>query len=464
MRIGIFHYHLKKAGVRDEIQNIANALDEEFGRELKVQIFAAIKKYGKDSVKIKLNKAKIEHFDLPELAYSKIKSKSKESFLKTAEKICGAILSKINLKGCTEAEPYVLYLNNVSLGKNPKVTAAFALLAKKTVKMKLPLMIINHVHDFADDKPAMMRKLTYCTSQKDEEFSQKIMYPKTRNMIYAVLSERDLKRLSKKGIPKKDIFVFPNAVVERKTNLTKRQLNKKITNFAKRNCFSYDEKKKTVLYPVKPIKRKNIYEALLLLTLINHIHENKYQLIITLKANSKADRFYSERIENFVKKEKMPVSMYVGSSIHCSIANFYAVSDMAITTSTKEGFGFTFLEPWIYNKPLFGRKIPELCKDFEKNSVSLYTLYKKLVIGKKKTDFPHLELKKQEAVIKKALNSKEYCKEILKNNKMFRLFGNKEKLSQVVKKNKKAIIENYSANKKVKSFLNIVEKTKKKAF
>jgi hypothetical protein len=51
-----------------------------------------------------------------------------------------------------------------------------------------------------------------------------------------------------------------------------------------------------------------------------------------------------------------------------------------ITTSITEGFGFSFLEPWTANKILWGRKLPEICNDFEKKGILLDHLYTRLSV------------------------------------------------------------------------------------
>lgn len=55
-----------------------------------------------------------------------------------------------------------------------------------------------------------------------------------------------------------------------------------------------------------------------------------------------------------------------------------AGSKYIITTSITEGFGFSFLEPWTSGKLLWGRKLPDICHDFEKNGIRLHHLYSKL--------------------------------------------------------------------------------------
>ncbi|MBW2408346.1 MAG: hypothetical protein JRF72_01015, partial [Deltaproteobacteria bacterium] len=51
-----------------------------------------------------------------------------------------------------------------------------------------------------------------------------------------------------------------------------------------------------------------------------------------------------------------------------------------ITTSITEGFGFSFLEPWISGKLLWGRNLRNATLDFERNGIRLDHLYHQLKI------------------------------------------------------------------------------------
>jgi hypothetical protein len=42
-----------------------------------------------------------------------------------------------------------------------------------------------------------------------------------------------------------------------------------------------------------------------------------------------------------------------------------------LTTSLKEGFGFSFLEPWTAGIPVAGRRLEAVCLDFEDEGVAL---------------------------------------------------------------------------------------------
>jgi hypothetical protein len=64
-----------------------------------------------------------------------------------------------------------------------------------------------------------------------------------------------------------------------------------------------------------------------------------------------------------------------------------------VTTSITEGFGFSFLEPWIFGKLLWGRKLPEICRDFEMNGVQLTHLYSGLFVPLEWIDFRRFKKK-----------------------------------------------------------------------
>jgi hypothetical protein len=46
-----------------------------------------------------------------------------------------------------------------------------------------------------------------------------------------------------------------------------------------------------------------------------------------------------------------------------------------VTTSISEGFGFSFLEPWTGGKQLWGRRLDDICVDFERRGLCLDSLY-----------------------------------------------------------------------------------------
>jgi glycosyltransferase involved in cell wall biosynthesis len=69
-----------------------------------------------------------------------------------------------------------------------------------------------------------------------------------------------------------------------------------------------------------------------------------------------------------------------------------------ITTSIKEGFGFSFLEPWTAALAVTGRRIDYVCRDFEKAGLNFDSLYKTLDIPAEYTEPDVLRKKIEEAL------------------------------------------------------------------
>ncbi len=86
------------------------------------------------------------------------------------------------------------------------------------------------------------------------------------------------------------------------------------------------------------------------------------------------------------------LSPTIDSSIAFEVGQHHDFSELVgaarslITTSINEGFGFSFLEPWTAHKLLWGRKLPDICHDFEENDIDLGHLYTQLSIPLKWID------------------------------------------------------------------------------
>ena len=55
-------------------------------------------------------------------------------------------------------------------------------------------------------------------------------------------------------------------------------------------------------------------------------------------------------------------------------------ADACITTSVGEGFGMSFLEPYLMNRPLFGRDLPDITAGFNSDGIRLEGLYNTLPV------------------------------------------------------------------------------------
>jgi hypothetical protein len=129
-----------------------------------------------------------------------------------------------------------------------------------------------------------------------------------------------------------------------------------------------------VLYPIRAIRRKNIGEAILLSLFLRQ----GQKLIITLPPNSPADILSYSDWKSFVTKHDLAIEFEAGLTEE--FRELMAAADFLISTSITEGFGFSFLEPWMYDKLLWGRKLDNISRDFEKNGIRLDHLYRKLMV------------------------------------------------------------------------------------
>lgn len=264
---------------------------------------------------------------IPGIAYDERRDSATESE-KTAHAIIDAITSKWP-EGCD-----VLHVHNPTLAKNRALIGIIRELQKKGIRLFL------QIHDFAEDgRPS---------------FYHQDPYPV--DCHYGVINSRDYRYLRSAGLKPEGLHLLPNAVFTGETEVQQE------------TALDY------IVYPVRAIRRKNIGEALLLSLFTGRDVELK----ITLPPGSDADlgsyRFWKE----FVSEVRLNVSFEAG--VNSDYPSLIGKARLVITTSITEGFGFSFLEPWIRGKPLWGRKIDGVCQDFEAKGIDLSRLYEVIQI------------------------------------------------------------------------------------
>jgi len=129
---------------------------------------------------------------------------------------------------------------------------------------------------------------------------------------------------------------------------------------------------KIIAYPVRIDQRKNIEEALFITKILNEFHSGNYRLIVTATRDKDYDKpednVYERRMEKFAKEFEIPCSLgkaykYIDGK-EFNVGNLYHISELAISTSVKEGFGYAYVEPWISGTPLIFRRVWEVYEDF----------------------------------------------------------------------------------------------------
>ena len=262
---------------------------------------------------------------IPEIGYS---NEYKNTFnpFDVSRKIIKAIRSRFN--GPCD----VLHIHNPTLAKNRQFLEIITSLQKDGVNLLL------QIHDFAEDG----RPLAYF---KEE-------YP--TDCHYGVINRRDYQILLKSGLNQNGVHLLENAV-------TAPDINRKPRFY-----------KPMTLYPIRAIRRKNIGEAVLL----SLFTEKGQAVVITLPPNSPADILSYRGWKAFVQDQALNVKFDKG--LDNDFEALVLLADFLISTSITEAFGFSFLEPWLFGKLLWGRKIADICQGFESNGVDLEHLYTEL--------------------------------------------------------------------------------------
>ncbi len=126
--------------------------------------------------------------------------------------------------------------------------------------------------------------------------------------------------------------------------------------------FDFDPEKPVFLYPVRAIRRKNIFEA----ALIAMTAGDGGNLIQTLPGISDQEIKYSNLISLFYSEKQ--IKGIWGTGIKGSAADFDFLSiikttDAVISSSVMEGFGYIFTDTLSWGKPIISRYL-DTSEDF----------------------------------------------------------------------------------------------------
>ncbi len=336
MNIGIIHYHLKPGGVTTVINQHIRATRDQ-------NDFLIITGENPPD-----GQAPASVCVIPEIGYD---HRDGRPACQDPEATADAVISRLKERwdrGCD-----VLHIHNPLLAKNARFLKTIKALAAKGQRLLL------QIHDFAENG----RPGSYYADET---------YPE--NCHLAVINTRDRYILIDVGARPEGVHYIANAV---STLPGPEQM---------------PDPEAVVLYPVRAIRRKNIGEAILL----SMFFENREALAITLPPNSPVDFPPYNGWRSFCKANGINV-LFEASSRH-SFPEWVAACRGMISTSITEGFGFAFLEPWTAEKPLSGRKLPDLCADFEAAGMGLDHLYSRLAVPCEWLDRPVLKEKIRRAV------------------------------------------------------------------
>ncbi|VGO12726.1 Mannosylglucosyl-3-phosphoglycerate synthase [Pontiella desulfatans] len=250
-------------------------------------------------------------------------------------------------------DPDVWHIHNHSLGKNSFTPQLVWHLAKAGCRLLL------QPHDFAEDgRPENYRLLK---EQLGNELDA-MLYPTADHVWYAPINYRDKSFLEDIGLP--NVHELPNAVTQHAGQAFQPALGRQ-------ECLPHI---KTIVYPARAIRRKNMGEFLLWSLLA----PEGYLFQSTLAPQNPKWQGHYKGWEALAEELNLPVEFDAGRK-H-DFGELIRNAEALMTTSIQEGFGLAFLEPWLEGKMLIGRKLPEITTDFEQEGLDLSSLYDALPI------------------------------------------------------------------------------------
>ena len=360
MKLAILHYHLNPGGVTQVIINQLKALDKSpTGVVLEAIVLHGGRQeawpvgFAGSLAQIKLSTAAV-----PGLDYD-------DGVIVASERLFSELTTALRRGGFSPAET-VIHVHNLTLGKNVSLPPAVARLAEQGYRCLI------QIHDFAEDfRPENFRRLETAWREATPPVPLSHLYPQASSLHYATLTSRDASILEAAGVPRERLYTLPNPVIAAEPQAERDFARKKLANACKVHT-----RVRWFLYPVRGIRRKNIGEAVLWAALGGK--ENA--VAITLPPQNPVELPVYRRWQSLAQERSIPCLFDVGVDRSLSYDDNLSAADAMLTTSVAEGFGMVFLETWLRGKPLVGRDLPEITRDFAQLGVHLASLYDCLAI------------------------------------------------------------------------------------
>lgn len=246
-------------------------------------------------------------------------------------------------------QPALVIGHNLNLCKNLALTAAFMELARQYKKVRF----FSVMHDFAEEgRTDMLDKIS--EFQKAGIPVKDNLYCKNAPVKIVVPGINAFEILKKCGFNlswvANPIFVSKNKSVPEKT-----AIRKSLQDYACQKGLIFDSEKPVFSYPVRIIPRKNILETIAFVTVLN-----SGNLLTGTYGTSERSKTVFNYAKQIVKEFKLPV-IFNAFEVIKEIWNMeptdilYAVSDLVVSSSVMEGFGYALYEPWLYGCGVTGR-------------------------------------------------------------------------------------------------------------
>lgn len=251
------------------------------------------------------------------------------------------------------ATPDLWHIHNHSIGKNLVLPGALIALAERGHRLLL------QPHDFAEDgRPTLYARLLDRVGGGDPARLGARLYPLATHIHYAVLSDRDRSFMVAAGVPEERLHLLPNPVA---MSAPPQRISQPFPG------------RRLWLYPTRAIRRKNLGE-LLLWSALGGADD---VFAATRAPQNPTERPRYLRWTALAAELGLPVELELGDRV-ADFSGLLASAHALVTTSVAEGFGLAFLEPWLVGRPLAGRDLPEITRDFAAAGIDLSGLYRRL--------------------------------------------------------------------------------------
>jgi glycosyltransferase involved in cell wall biosynthesis len=383
MEVAILHYHLNPGGVTRVIETQIKGLISQPGH-LKLSLISG-------------SAGQNFHTHIPVHTSDLLFYNEKEDY---PEEVIQKVNSVINFLKSVTTEQTVLHCHNSNLGKNPVLTLAIYELALQGYR------ILNHIHDFPEDRPVNLLRIARYQTAYGSHSTDEILYPSLSNYHFVVLTSCDYERIASKGIPPSRIHLLPNCIMP--SGMDAGRFHKP----AIRETLGIDPEKILCTYPVRPIARKNIGEVILLAA----IFSDTCRFAITLAPLNPLELPLYSKWKIFCEAQSIPVVFEAAEKVNFN--EIMAASDFCISTSIREGFGMTFLEPWQAGVPVIGRELPCVINDLKSKGLIFPLLYPSILVssGNIPVDYGHLSADHQEQIVHNIIGNSDAKQQIVNDN------------------------------------------------
>lgn len=371
MNVAILHCHFRRGGVTQVVENhVAAFADSAIGQTV---LISGGRNDGLSQATIQRTKQLVvDRFDYDELDPHYLPADS-ANLSDRADQIVQQIVRKLNSIGLSNQDT-VLHWHNHSLGKN--VAAPLVIDRLASIHGYRQLL---QIHDFAEDfRPENYLRLIQAASSQANPPARPVgdctqadvnryCYPNSPLIHYATLTGGDATVLSQLGIDVHRIHRLPNCVT-----LGQEPMPDQSESLDKiRRAAALPPDARWCVYPVRGIRRKNVGELLLL---SQFLPEHTYAGI-TLPPTTAIERESYERWRSIGAEFAGKVIFDAGTFDDVSFRENLAASDFILSTSVAEGFGMAFLEPWLADRAVIARRLPNVVDDFVDSGVVLDRFY-----------------------------------------------------------------------------------------